>query len=49
MPGAPFQMSATPSRVARPAPLLGQHNRDVYGVLGVSEQSLAALQQAGVV
>jgi len=49
MPGAPFQMSATPSRVARPAPLLGQHNREVYSALGVSEQSLAALQEAGVV
>ncbi|MES2564098.1 MAG: CoA transferase [Pseudomonadota bacterium] len=49
MPGAPFQLSATPSKVARPAPRLGQHNREIYGALGVTEQKLAALQQAGVV
>jgi benzylsuccinate CoA-transferase BbsE subunit len=49
MPGAPFQMSVTPSKVARPAPQLGQHNREVYGALGVSEQKLETLQQAGVV
>lgn len=49
MPGAPFQLSATPSKVARPAPQLGQHNREIYGAIGVSEQKLAALQQAGVV
>lgn len=49
MPGAPFQMSATPSKVTRPAPQLGQHNREVYAAIGVSDQKLAALGQAGVV
>jgi crotonobetainyl-CoA:carnitine CoA-transferase CaiB-like acyl-CoA transferase len=49
MPGAPFQMSVTPGKVARPAPQLGQHNREVYGALGVTEQKLETLQQAGVV
>jgi benzylsuccinate CoA-transferase BbsE subunit len=49
MPGAPFQMSATPSKVTRPAPRLGQHNREVYGALGVDDRKLAALEQAGVV
>lgn len=49
MPGAPFQLSATPGRILRPAPQLGQHNREIYSALGVSEQKLAALAQAGVV
>jgi benzylsuccinate CoA-transferase BbsE subunit len=49
MPGAPFQLSATPGQISRPAPQLGQHNREIYSALGVSEQKLAALAQAGVV
>lgn len=49
MPGAPFQLSATPGQVSRPAPQLGQHNREIYSSIGVSEQKLAALAQAGVV
>ena len=49
MPGAPYQLSATPSKVARPAPRLGEHNREIYAALGVGEEKLAALQQAGVV
>jgi len=49
MPGAPFLMSATPSTVARSAPRLGEHNREIYGPLGVSDEKLAALEQAGTV
>ena len=49
MPGAPYQMSATPSTVMRPAPRVGQHNREVYGALGVNDGKLAALERAGVV
>lgn len=49
MPGAPFKLSATPSKVARPAPRLGEHNREIYSAIGVSEQKLAAFAQAGVV
>lgn len=49
MPGAPFRMSETPGRVARAAPGLGQHNREIFGAIGVDEKSLAALALAGVV
>lgn len=33
-PGAPFRMSETPRRQNRPAPKLGEHNREVFGELG---------------
>jgi crotonobetainyl-CoA:carnitine CoA-transferase CaiB-like acyl-CoA transferase len=48
--GWPYQMSATPPRVQRPAPLLGQHNEEVYrGLLGYSEQDFDRLRKAGAV
>lgn len=36
----------TPSRAA---PLLGQHNQEVYGALDISDAELQALQVSGVV
>ncbi len=48
--GWPYQMSATPPRVQRPAPVLGQHNEDVYcGTLRYSREELDRLREAGVV
>jgi crotonobetainyl-CoA:carnitine CoA-transferase CaiB-like acyl-CoA transferase len=48
-PGAPMVMGATPWRSGR-APLLGEHNVDVYyGELGLSPRELARLAAAGVV
>ncbi len=48
--GWPYQMSATPPRVQRSAPLLGQHNQEVYcGLLGYSDEELGRLREAGVV
>ncbi len=32
-PGTPYHFSATPSRIDRPAPLLGQHNEEVFSKL----------------
>jgi crotonobetainyl-CoA:carnitine CoA-transferase CaiB-like acyl-CoA transferase len=50
VPGAPYRHSETPWRVARPAPRVGQHNREIYGgELGVSEETLRAYAEAGVI
>ena len=47
-PGSPARMPATPPEV-RAAPLLGQHNAEVYdGLLGIAGRELAALSAAGV-
>ena len=49
-PGAPYKLSATPWGVNRPAPLLGEHNEEVYcGMLGYSKQDLVKLRQAGTI
>lgn len=48
-PGAPYKMSETPWQ-ARRAPLLGEHNEEIYcGRLGYSRQELALLCSAGVI
>ncbi len=49
MPGAPIIMPASPWTTRR-APLLGEHNRDVYcGELNVTPRSLSLLAAAGVI
>jgi crotonobetainyl-CoA:carnitine CoA-transferase CaiB-like acyl-CoA transferase len=48
-PGAPFRMSETPWRVRRPAPLLGQHNEEVYERLGYSREDMVKLRETGVI
>ena len=47
-PSAPYHFPATPWRMARAAPLLGEHNDLVYRErLGLSTDDLAALRAAG--
>ena len=47
--GSPFQLSETPTTLTR-APLLGEHNVDVYcGLLGYKVQELTALARAGAI
>ena len=49
-PGIPWKMSATPGRVRWPAPMLGQHNHEIYGeLLGLPVEEIAALEEQGVI
>jgi len=48
--GPPYRLHETPCRIERPAPQLGQHNKDVYsGQLGYSDTELARLKAEGVI
>lgn len=46
--GLPFRMGETPPRLTR-APLLGEHNAEVFGALGYSLEELTALARAEVI
>jgi crotonobetainyl-CoA:carnitine CoA-transferase CaiB-like acyl-CoA transferase len=48
-PGAPFRMGVGGWRIRRPAPLLGQHNAEVYKDLGYDREDLVQLSQAGII
>ena len=48
-PGRPFIMSETPWEVRRPAPLLGQHNREILQELGYSPEDPVRLRAQGVI
>ena len=48
-PGAPYRFTASPWRISRRAPHLGEHNESVLGALGVSADELAQLRSDGVV
>lgn len=48
--GVPYHMSRTPAAVTRRAPLLGEHNHEVYcDLLGLSDAELGDLRAEGVV
>ena len=49
-PSAPYKFSKTPWKAVHPAPLLGQHNEEVYcRRLGYSKQELTQLRETGVI
>jgi crotonobetainyl-CoA:carnitine CoA-transferase CaiB-like acyl-CoA transferase len=49
-PGPPYQMSETPAGVRTRAPLLGEHNLEIYsGELGIDAQQLGVLKAAGAI
>jgi formyl-CoA transferase len=48
MPANPVRLSASPTDVVR-APLLGEHNAEVYGALGYRDADLEALRREGVI
>jgi len=45
--GLPLKLSATPGKVSRPAPLLGEHTREVLGEFGFSAAEIDALLASG--
>lgn len=49
-PGAPYKLSTTPWEIRQRAPLLGEHNEEVYcRMLGYSRQDLVQMRQAGII
>ncbi|MBI4308391.1 MAG: CoA transferase [Chloroflexi bacterium] len=48
-PSAAYQLSRTPWKLERPAPLLGQHTEEVLGRLGYSQEDLVKMREAGVI
>ena len=49
LPGPPFPMSGTPWRLRRSAPLLGEHNAELFAELGVNEAELVGLKERMVI
>jgi crotonobetainyl-CoA:carnitine CoA-transferase CaiB-like acyl-CoA transferase len=43
------KMSGTPGAIRRPAPKLGEHNREILGKLGLNDNDLQALADADVI
>ncbi len=48
VPGVPIKMFSSPGAVYAPAPLLGQHNKDVLSSLGYSPEQIDNLRESGV-
>ena len=49
-PSSSFRFSKTPWKLVQAAPLLGEHNEEIYGQrLGVSKEDLAVLKNEGVI
>jgi benzylsuccinate CoA-transferase BbsE subunit len=48
--GAPYKITEAPWRISRRAPLIGEHNQEIYeGELGFSKGEMRLLQEAGVI
>ena len=48
--GAPYKIAEAPWRISRRAPLVGEHNQEVYGdELGFSRDEMRLLREAGVI
>jgi CoA:oxalate CoA-transferase len=50
LPGFPIKFSETPGDNTAPAPLLGQHNAEVYGeLLGLTEEEVETMRKEGLI
>jgi len=47
--GAPYKLSTRAWGLRRPAPLLGQHNREILSEIGLSGDEMVRLEKAGVI
>lgn len=47
-PGAPAKLSETPWKEGS-APLLGEHNKEIFGSIGYSEEDLKGFQEKGII
>jgi crotonobetainyl-CoA:carnitine CoA-transferase CaiB-like acyl-CoA transferase len=49
-PGAPFKLNNAVWKISRPAPLIGEHNEEIYiGELGFSKEELVLLKETNVI
>ncbi len=48
-PGAFVKSLETPLRIRRRPPLIGEHNEEVYGELGISKENLVILKQGNII
>ncbi|MFD0019936.1 CoA transferase [Streptomyces sp. NPDC058382] len=44
---APVRFSVSPQNIRRPAPLIGEHNRDVFREIGCTPEEIDALERCG--
>ena len=46
----PFRYASVATWLRRPAPTLGEHNREVLGgLLGLADAEIAALEESGII
>ena len=49
-PGAPVKLTESPWQIRRAAPLLGQHNEEIYcDTLGYTRQDVVKLRESGII
>ena len=50
MPGPPYRLSATPTAIRRPAPMIGEHNQEVWvGEVGIPSEDLITFAGEGAI
>jgi len=47
--GPSIKLMETPIRFRRRAPLIGEHNQEVYAELGLSRDEIIALKEGGII